>query len=231
MSNINCSDENKCSICSTSYFQDIFNLALHKEYDKIETINLKRKLYRQSLIKEKLGSLNIDIKTYNYKEMRQEDSFFEDSLEIFNINNGNTFLDNLNSLIKLKDWHLLNFYYKKEDDNDKSITEFCKKEALKERERKKNKFFKKFFKQNSQFKQATERKGCDCLLIFNIFDLNFLKIYINDERNEDQNKFIESCSHEIIFLNNKNPRDRKLVTRSFIKHKVGVKKICPHKIF
>ena len=222
MSNINCSDE---SIFSTSYFQKIFNLALHKKYDKIETINLKRKLYRQSLIKEKLGSLNIDIETYNYKEMRQEDSFFKDSLEIFNINNGNTFLDNLNSLIELKDWHLLNFYYKKEDDNDKSITEFCKKEALKERERKKNKFLKKFLKQNPQFKQAIERKGCDCLLFFNMFDLNFLKIYINDERNEDQNKFIESCSHEIIFLNNKNPRDGKLVTRSFIKHKVGSKKI------
>ena len=228
MSNINCSDE---SIFSTSYFQKIFNLALHKKYDKIETINLKRKLYRQSLIKEKLGSLNIDIETYNYKEMRQEDSFFEDSLEIFNINNGNTFLDNLNLLIKLKNWHLLNFYYKKEDDNDKSITEFCKKEALKEIERKKNKFLKNFFKRNPQFEQATERKGCDGLLIFNIFDSKFLKIYINDEKNEDQNKFIESYDHEIIFINNKNPRDKKLVTRSFIKHKVGVKKICPHKIF
>ena len=228
MTNINYSDE---SICSTSYFQKIFNLALHKKYNKIETINLKRKLYRQSLIKEKLGSLNIDIETYNYKEMRQEDSFFKDSLESFNINDGNSFLDNLNSLIKLRDWHLLNFYYKEQDDNDKSITEFCKKEALKEIERKKNKFLKKFFKQNPQFKQAIERKGCDCLLFFNIFDLNFLKIYINDERNEDQNKFIESCSHEIIFLNNKNPRDGKLVTRSFIKHKVSSKKICPNKIF
>ena len=228
MSNINCSDE---SIFSTSYFQKIFNLALHKKYDKIETINLKRKLYRQSLIKERLESLNIDIETYNYKEMRQEDSFFEDSLEFFNINDGNSFLDNLNLLIELRDWHLLNFYYKKQDDNDNSITEFCKKETLKEIERKKNKFLKNFFKRNPQFEQATERKGCDGLLFFNIFDSKFLKIYINDEKNEDQNKFIESYSHEIIFLNNKNPRDRKLVTRSFIKHKVGVKKICPHKIF
>ena len=228
MSNINCSDE---SICSTSYFQKIFNLALHKKYDKIETINLKRKLYRQSLIKEKLGSLNIDIETYNYKEMRQEDSFFKDSLKSFNINDGNSFLDNLNSLIKLRDWHLLNFYYKEQDDNDKSITEFCKKEALKEIERKKNKFLKKFFKRSPQFEQATERKGCDGLLIFNIFDLKFFKIYINDEKNEDQNKFIESCSHEIIFLNNKNPRDGKLVTRSFIKHKVDSKNVYPNKIF
>ena len=228
MSNINCSDE---SIFSTSYFQKIFNLALHKKYDKIETINLKRKLYRQSLIKERLESLNIDIETYNYKEMRQEDSFFEDSLEFFNINDGNSFLDNLNLLIELRDWHLLNFYYKKQDDNDNSITEFCKKETLKEIERKKNKFLKNFFKRNPQFEQATEKKGCDGLLFFNIFDSKFLEIYINDEKNEDQNKFIESYSHEIIFLNNKNPRDRKLVTRSFIKHKVGVKKICPHKIF
>ena len=221
MSNINYSDE---SIYSTSYFQDIFNLALHKKYDKIETINLKRKRYRQSLIKEKLGSLNINIETYNYKEMRQEDWFFEDSLEFYNINNGNTFLDNLNSLIELKDWHLLNFYYKKEDDNDKSITEFCKKETLKERERKTNKFLKKFFKQNPQFKQVTERKGCHSLLFFNPFDLKTYNIYINDEKNEDQNKFIELYSQEIAFLNNKNPRDGKLATRSFIKNAVDAKK-------
>ena len=224
MSNINCSDENKCSICPTSYFQDIFNLALHKEYDKIKTINLKRKLHRQSLIKEKLGNLNIDIETYNYKEMRQEDLFFENSLKLYNINNGNTFLDNLNSLIKLKDWYLLNFYYKKEDDNDKSITEFCKIEALKEREKRINKFLKNFLKKNSQFKQVTERKGCHSLLFFNPFDLKTYNIYINDEKNEDQNKFVELYSQEIAFLNNKNPRDGKLATRSFIKHVVDAKK-------
>ena len=221
MTNIICNDEN---ILSTSYFQKIFNLSLHKKYDKIENINLKRKLYRQSLIKEKLVSFNIDIETYNYKEMGQEDSFFEDSLEIFNINNGNTFLDNLNSLIELRDWHLLNFYYKKEDDNDKSITEFCKKEALKERERKTNKFLKKFFKQNPQFKQATERKCCHSLLFFNPFDLKTYKIYTNDEKCECQNKLIESYPQEIAFLNNKNPRDGKLVARSFIKHAVSAKK-------
>ena len=224
MSNIICSNESKCFICSTSYFQEIFNLALHKKYDEIETINLKRKLHRQGLIKEKLGGLNIDIETYNYKEMRQEDSFFEDSLEFYKINNGNTFLDNLNSLIKLKDWHLLNFYYKKEDDNDKSITEFCKKETLKERERRINKFLKKFFKKCPQFKQATERKGCHSLLFFNPCDLKTYNIYINDEKNEDQNKFIESYPQEIAFLNNKNPRDGKLATRSFIKHAVDAKK-------
>ena len=224
MSNIICCDESKCSICSTSYFQNVFNLALHKEYDKIETINLKRKFYRQSLIEEKLGSLNIDIETYNYKEMRQENSFFEDSLEFYNINDGNTFLNNLNSLIELRDWHLLDFYYKKQDDNDKSITEFCKKETLKERERQTNKFLKRFFKQNPQFKQATERKCCHSLLFFNPFDLKTYNIYINDEKNENQNKFIESYSQEIAFLKNKNPRDGKLVTRSFIKHAVDAKK-------
>ena len=224
MSNIICNDESKYLIYQTSYFQKIFHLALHKKYDEIETINLKRKLYRQSLIKEKLGSLNIDIETYNYKEMRQEDSFFKDSLNFFNINNDNTFLDNLNSLIKLRDWHLLNFYYKKQDDNDKSTTEFCKKEALKERERRTNNFLKKFFKQNPQFKQAAERKCCHSLLFFNPIDLKTYKIYTNDEKNKYQNKLIESYSQEIAFLNNKNPRDGKLVARSFIKHTVSAKK-------
>ena len=219
MSNINCS-ENDCPICSTSYFQDIFHLALHKKYDEIEAINLKRKLHRQSLIKKLLG--DIDIEKYNYKEIGQEDSLFE-NLELYDINNSNTFSDNLNRLIKIKDWYLLNFYYKKEDDNDKSMTKFCKIEALKEREKKTNKFLKKFLLVNPQFKRVTERKGCHSLLFFNPFDLKTYEIYTNDDNNEGQNKFIESWTEEIAFLNNKNPRDGKLAARSFIKHTVGVK--------
>ena len=221
MSNINCS-ENDCPICSTSYFQDIFHLALHKKYDEIEAINLKRKLHRQSLIKKLLG--DIDIEKYNYKEIGQEDSIFENSLELYNINNGNTFSDNLNSLIKVKEWYLLNFYYKKEEENDKSMTKFCKIEALKEREKKINKFLKKFLTVNPQFKQVTERKGCHSLLFFNPFDLKTYKIYNNDEKNECQNKIVESYSEEIAFLNNKNPRDGKLVSKSFIKHMVAARK-------
>ena len=220
MSNINCS-ENDCPICSTSYFQDIFHLALHKKYDEIETINLKRKLYRQSLIKKLLG--NTDIEKYNYKEIGQEDSLFENSLKLYNINNGNTFSDNLNSLIKIKEWYLLNFYYNKENDNDKSMTKFCKIEALKEREKKINKFLKRFLTVNPEFKQVKERKGCHSLLFFNPFDLKFYRIFTNDEKNEHQNELIESYSEEVAFLKNKNPRDGKLVAKSFIKHTTGVK--------
>ena len=220
MSNINCS-ENDCPICSTSYFQDIFHLALHKKYDEIEAINLKRKLHRQSLIKKLLG--DIDIEKYNYKELGQEDSLFENSLELYDINNSNTFSDNLNRLIKIKEWYLLNFYYKKEDDNDKSMTKFCKIEALKEREKKINKFLKKFLTVNPEFKQVKEKKGCHSLLFFNPFDLKTYKIYTNDDKNEQQNKIVESWTEEIAFLNNKNPRDGKLAARSFIKHTVGVK--------
>ena len=222
MSNKNCSDENECPICSTSYFKDIFHLALHKKYDEIENINLKRKLYRQSLIKEKLGSLNIDIEKYNYKEMRQEDSLFE-NLELYDINNSNTFSDNLNSLINAKEWYLLNFYYRKECENDETMTKFCKIEALKEREKKINKFLKKFFKANPEFKQVTERKGCHSLLFFNPLDTKFYRIYTNDEKNEHQDELVESWTGEIAFLNNKNPRDGKLVARSFIKNMAGVK--------
>ena len=219
MTNINCSDE---SICSTSYFKDIFNLALHKKYDEIETINLKRKRYRQSLINKLL--VNIDIEKYNYKETMQEDSVFKDSLELYDINNGNTFSENLNSLIKVEDWYLLNFYLKSEDDNDKSMTEFCKIEALKERKRKTNKFLKEFLKRSPELKQVTERKGCHSLLFFNPFDLKTYSIYTNDEKNEHQNKLVESYSQEIAFLNNKNPRDGKHAARSFIKHTVAAKK-------
>ena len=221
MSNINCNDKDNCLICSTSYFKDIFHLALHKKYDEIENINLKRKLYRQSLIKKLLGDINIE--KYDYKELGQDNSIFENSLKLYDINNGNTFSDNLNSLIKIKEWYLLNFYYNKENDNDKSMTKFCKIESLKEREKKINKFLKKFLTVNPEFKQVTERKGCHILLFFNPFDLKTYSIYINDDKNESQNKFIESYSEEVAFLKNKNPRDGKLTTKSFIEHIVGVK--------
>ena len=225
MSNIICCDQSECSICSNSYFQDTYNLALYKKYDEIEFINSQRKLYRQSLIEEKTKNLNVDIKTYDYKEMFQEDSYFEDSLEFYNINNSNTFLDNLDSLIKLRDWNLLDFYCKKQDKDDNWTTEFCKKSTLEERERRSKKFLKRFFKQNPQFKQVSERKGCHSLLFFNPVDLKSYSIYISNEKDEDQNKFIESYSHEIVFLNNRNPRDGKNVTRSFIKNAVDAKKI------
>ena len=208
--------------CSASYFQDIFNLSLHKEYDKIETINLERKLHRESLIKKLLG--NIDIEKYNYKEMGQDDWQFENSLELYDINNVNTFSDNLNSLIKIKDWYLLNFYYNKENDNDKIMTEFCRIEALKERKKKANKFLEKFLKSNPQFKQVKERKNCHTLLFFNPFDLKTYKIYINDEKNKYQNEIVESYSQEIAFLKNKNPRDGKRASRSFIIHAIPTKK-------
>ena len=224
MSNINCSDENDCPICSTSYFQDIFHLSLHKKYDEIEAINLKRKLYRQSLIKKLLEDINIDIEKYDYKEDTvQDDSVFREYLDLYNINNGNTFSDNLKRLIKVEDWYLLNFYYRKEDDNDKSMTKFCKIEALKEREKKINKFLKRFLTVNPEFKQVTEIKGCHSLLFFNPFDLKAYRIYTNDEKNEHQNELIESWTEEVAFLKNKNPRDGKLVAKSFIKHTVGVK--------
>ena len=220
MSNINCS-ENDCSICSTLYYKDIFHLALHKKYDEIESINLKRKLHRESLIKRLLG--DIEIEKYNYKELGQDDSVFENSLNLYNINNSNTFSNNLNSLINAKEWHLLNFYYRKENDNDKSITKFCKIEALKEREKKINKFLKKFLKVNPEFKQVTERKGCHSLLFFNPLDSKFYRIYTNDEKNEHQDELVESWTEEIAFLINKNPRDGKHVARSFIKNTAGVK--------
>ena len=170
MSYIICTEAKDCPICSHSFFSYIHTAALHKDYDYIETILNKRKLYRKNVLDEKLKNLKIDIERYNYKEMRTETENFIYTLEFFGVDGSNSFSTNVDILIEVKDWHLLNFYYNQEDSNDDWVINFCIKEALKERDRRSEKFLKRFFKQNPQFKEVSERKGCHSLLFFNPAD-------------------------------------------------------------
>ena len=79
-------------------------------------------------------------------------------------------------------------------------------------------FLKKFFKQNTNFKEVPGRKGCDAILMFDKKNLQNLTIFLNDDLNKDMIEAVESGLLNIIFLKNTNPRDSKKVTYGIIKH-------------
>ena len=80
------------------------------------------------------------------------------------------------------------------------------------------KFLKKFFKQNTNFKEVPGRKGCDAMLMFDKKNLQNFTIFLNDDLNKDMIEAVESGLLNIIFLKNTNPRDSKKATYGIIKH-------------
>ena len=79
-------------------------------------------------------------------------------------------------------------------------------------------FLKKFFKQNTNFKEVPGRKGCDAMLLFDKKNLQNFTIFLNDDLNKDMIEAVESGLLNIIFLKNTNPRDSKKATYGIIKH-------------
>ena len=78
-------------------------------------------------------------------------------------------------------------------------------------------FLKKFFKQNTNFKEVPGRKGCDAILLFDKKNLQNFTIFLNDELNHDITEAVESGLLNLIFLKNTNPRDSKKATYGIIK--------------
>ena len=222
MSDIICTEEKDCPICSNSFFSSIYAAALHKDYDYIEMVHNKRKIFRKKVLDEKIKHLNIDLKDFNYTEAEEEN--FNDVLEFYNINGSRSYENNIDIIIEIEDWFLLNYYYNKEIKDDDWVVKFCINDALKERDRRAEKFLKRFFKQNKQFKEVPERKGCHSLLFFNPTDTKKYNIYLNEDNNEDQNKFVELYPHKIVFLINRNPHDGKRVAKSYIRNRTPARK-------
>ena len=61
-------------------------------------------------------------------------------------------------------------------------------------------FLKRFFKQNTNFKEVPGRKGCDALLLFDKKNLQNFTIFLNDDLNKDIAEAVESGLLNIIFL-------------------------------
>ena len=79
------------------------------------------------------------------------------------------------------------------------------------------KFLKKFFKQNTNFKEVPGRKGCDALLLIDKKNLRNFTMFLNDDLNKDITEAEESGLFKMVYLKNTNPRDSKKATYGIIK--------------
>ena len=210
-----------CCICSESFFQTIYDAAINLEKDFItEAIKLKRNS-RLNFVKEKIPSFIFNFKFEEFEKILCEERI--ESMGIIIL--CGYYEENVLNIIALKDYILLNYYVKQELKKDILTVNFVIKEAEKERERRAVKFIKSYLKQNKQFKLQEERKGCDCLLLFNPAHTTNKTVYSNNETSEKQNKLLDIWEHKIYFLKNKNPRDSKQNARSYIKKATPAPKV------
>ena len=91
-----------------------------------------------------------------------------------------------------------------------------KQEKVKQKQVKK--YLKNFFKENPNFREVPERKGCHALLIFDEDNLQNHHLFLNDDSNQDITEAIETDILKVVYLINTNPRDSKSSSYGYIKH-------------
>ena len=209
----------QCNICSNLFFSTIFEAALKKDEEFItEALKVKRQS-RLNFVKEKIPDF-----IFNFKFEEHEIDKCKHNLEVYGFESYAHFDEDVTNLIAMKDYLLLNYYVKQTIKYDFLTVDFAVNEAKKERERRSEKFIKKFLKQNRDYKLQKEREGCDCIVFFNPAYTTNKSIYINNESNENQNKFLKFWKHKVYFLKHKNPHNAKQIVHSQIKKAVPAPK-------
>ena len=125
---------------------------------------------------------------------------------------------NVKNIISFDDEELLNYYLKQEIKKDFMTAHLATLQAKKEKERRKEKFIKKFLKDNKKFYLVEEREGCHCLLLFAPYEPFKHNIIMNKDNDGEVNELIKAWPHTIFYLKNKNPRDWKNISFSHIKN-------------
>ena len=184
-----------CCICSNSFFQAVFKAALNLDDDFINETLKARRNYRLNFVSEKIKNFQFN---FTFEEFEIE--LYKDGLEALEINELKPFEDCVSNLINLKDYRLLNYYLKQELKMDIFSVDFAKREALKERERRTQKFIKKnFLKKINNINFVKKKKGCDCLLFFNPSYTQQHHLYINDVNDEKQKKIFRRMALRFVF--------------------------------
>ena len=149
----------------------------------------------------------------------ENETILKDFLEHSNIKPSEKYFDiNVKNIISFSDEEALNYYLKQEIKNDLMTAHFATLEAKKEKERRKERFIKKFLKYHKQFYLVNEREGCHCLLFFAPYIPHIHNLYLNKDNDGKVNEMVKNWKHDIFYLKNKNPRDFKNVSFSYIKN-------------
>ena len=193
------------------FYDTIHEMALQNN-DKAITNALKEiRELKINFIKKLIPKFTIN---FNF----ENEQICKDFLEHRNIKPSEKYFDiNIKNIITFNDEELLNYYLKQEIKNDFMTAHLATLQAKKEKERRKEKFIKKFLKDNKQFYLAEKREGCHCLLFFAPYIPYKHNIYMNKDNNGELNDTIRKWPHSIFYLKNNNPRDWKNVSFSHIK--------------
>ena len=193
-------------------FEMIYEMALKNDCEAITKSLKDLRETKINFIKSKLPNFTINFNFTNEELCR-------DFLEYHNIHTSEKYFDiNIVNLIAIGDEELLNYYLKQEIKNDFMLAHFASMQAKNEKEKRKEKFIKKFLRNHKQFYLVEEREYCHCLLFFAPYIPYKHNIYLNKNNDEEVNKVIRNWPHAIFYLKNKNTRDWKNVSFSHIKN-------------
>ena len=193
-------------------YETIHELSLQNNSEAITNALKEIRELKIDFIKSLLPNFTIN---FNFKN----EEICKDFLEHMNITPSEKhFAINVQNIISFDDEELLNYYLKQEIKSDLMTAHLATLKAKEEKERRKEKFIKKFLKDNKQFYLVEEREYCHCLLFFAPYIPYKHNLYLNKNNDEEVNKMIRNWPHAIFYLKNKNTRDWKNVSFSHIKN-------------
>ena len=194
------------------FFDTIYEFALQNNSEAITNALKEIREFKISYVKSLIPDFTINFNFENEEICKDflEYMFIKPSELLFNIN--------VQNIISIADEEVLNYYLKQEIKNDFMTAHFATMEAKKEKEKRRERFIKKFLKNHKQFYLVNEREGCHCLILFAPYVPHKHNLYLNNDSDSRVNELIRNWSHDIFYIKNKNPRDFKNVSFSYIKN-------------
>ena len=194
------------------FYDTIHEMALQNNSEAITDALKEVRELKINFVKSLLPNFTINFKFEN-------EQICKDFLESINIKPSEKYFDiNIKNIISFNDEELLNYYLKQKIKNDFMTAHLATLQAKKEKERRKEKFIKKFLKDNKQFYLVEKREGCHCLLFFAPFIPYKHNIVMNKDNDGELNDTIKKWPHYIFYLKNTNTRDWKNISFSHIKN-------------
>ena len=194
------------------FYSTIYDFSLQNNDEAITKALKEIREFKINYVKNLIPNFTINFKFEN-------ETILKEFLEFHNIKPSEKYFDiNVKNIISFSDEEVLNYYLKQEIKSDFMVAHFAILNAKKEKEKRKENFIKKFLKNHKQFYVVDEREGCHCLLLFAPYLPYKNHLYLNKDNDGRVNEMIKHWKHDIFYLKNKNPRDFKNVSFSYIKN-------------
>ena len=192
-------------------YQTIYGLSLKNENETITKVLKDIRELKINRVKKLIPNFTIN---FNF----DNETILQEFLEFYDIKPSEKYFDiNIKNIVSLSTHETLNYYLKQEIKSDMLIANFAMSEAKKEKERRNEKFITKFLKSHKQLYTVKEREGCHCLLLFAPCQIHKHYLYLNKDNYGRLTEMLRDWPHTVFYIKNKNPRDWKNVSFSYIK--------------